>query len=234
MFVSQTKDEQLPLVKSFNNLTLLGIIVLAVGSTLAIIFSPTFNIKTSYISSLGNRKEITTVVSGTHIQATEYPEIFNGTLIVSSVLLLSPFLHQTIIFHKKLRGVSYVFLWGALFAWFLAMIAMAVVGIADTGTQNFYHVIALTEFFGMATFAITYRLIMILTSPFRRSFSKVDIINSLYLFLLGLTRAATPEIWTEKYGDYTFQRLFVIGFFILLILMYKTNRAIELQTTSQS
>lgn len=202
----------------------MAIFILIIGSIISVFVTPSFDLIDSYLSSLGNRKNVTTIISGSRIQASPYPEVFNTTLILSSILLMSPVILQTLLLNRRVQGISYVFLHGTWFAWFLSMIAMAAVAIADTGTDNYHHGIALTEFFGLATLSIMYRLIMVSTSGFATKFSLADRINSFLLLLLGLTRAAYQELWTEIVGDYIFQRIFVIGFSIHLICMSKTNR----------
>ncbi len=198
--------------------------ILLVGSILAIILTPSFDITQSYLSSLGNRKSVTTVVSGSHIQSSPHPEVFNSTLIICSILLLAPVFLQVFLLSPKSKGTSFVFLHGFWFAWILSMIAMATVAIADTGTNNFYHVIALTEFFGMAIIAITYRLVSVMSSPLKANFSKIDIANSFYLLLLGLSRATIENFWTDKVGDYIFQRFFILGFLVFIVELIRSNR----------
>ncbi len=202
----------------------IGVLILVGGSAIAVWVTPSFDIIDSYLSSLGNRKNVTTIISGSRIQASPYPEVFNITLIICSILLLAPIAHQTLILHNRLTGVPFVFLHGNWFAWLLAMIAMATVAIADTGTDNYHHGIALTEFFGLATLSILYRLIMILTSGLRSLFSTIDKVNSTFLVFLGLTRATVQEFWTEVVGDYIFQRIFVVGFLIFLVELIRTNK----------
>ncbi|RMG33576.1 MAG: hypothetical protein D6732_11965 [Methanobacteriota archaeon] len=201
-----------------------GIFILLTGSIIAVIVTPSFDLMNSYLSSLGNRRNVTTIISGSRIQASPYPEVFNITLLLCSIFLMAPIALQTILFNNRVKGAAFIFLHGTWFAWLLAMIAMAAVAIADTGTDNFHHGIALTEFFGLATLSILYRLVMIFTSGFASQFSLVDRVNSVFLVVLGLTRAIYQELWTEIVGDFIFQRIFVIGFLIFLIELIRANK----------
>ncbi len=194
------------------------------GLALSIYLTPDFDLNESYFSSLGNRQEVTTLVSGTRIVASPFPEIFNFTLIFSSILFTPIAIFQVRLLSSRSKGISFAFLHAFWISWILAMIFLAFVGIIDVGTNYPYHLLMTVEFFAFATFAIFYRLIFILTSPYRFCFSKWDISLSFFLTISSVFMGYFGKIYTKIKVDFIYQRIFLIGLIFFVFELIRSNR----------
>ena len=144
---------------SLTRVAIIGLVLQFVGVLTAVYLYGNYDFNQN-LSSLGARAAVVSLATGEHIPRSPHPEIFNTTVIITGILLLSiPILLYQEYYSEELGDFYNLWVLLQVSFSFVAFAALTVLGFLDVGTVYVPHYIATVLFFMFILFTFLFNFI---------------------------------------------------------------------------